>query len=62
MGGSYLEEPKLVRRLVRPDYQGLDVADVGVSASDGKCYSRSKVRKRGKEIAVAAGTQDFRLT
>jgi hypothetical protein len=34
-GVTYLEEPKLVRGLVRPHDQGLDIANIDISACDG---------------------------
>lgn len=55
----YLKEPKLVRCLVRSDDEGLDIADVGISASDGKCYTaKARCVSRKKKKAAATGTQE----
>lgn len=42
--GQYLKEPELVWCLVGPDDQRPDISDVGISASDGKCYGRRNIR------------------
>lgn len=55
----YLKKAELVRRLVRPDDQGLDIPHIDVAAGNGEGWKQTLVFERGIHLGVKPGLTEI---